>query len=179
MYQFGERGPQRISAAAFTTGGGYHFARLPMNPQLWVYYDYATGDDLGGTFTTFNQLFPFGHLYLGFLDLVGRQNIHDLNVHLGLYPVPWVFFWAQYHHFTLDVARDALFNPASVPLRRDPTGRAGSDVGDEIDLLTNFHLGPHSDVLLGYSKLFAGEFIRRTGSPRSPELFYVQYSFRW
>jgi hypothetical protein len=32
---------------------------------------------------------------------------------------------------------------------------------------------------LGWSKLFAGEFWRRTGPPSDPQLFYAQYSFRW
>jgi hypothetical protein len=34
-------------------------------------------------------------------------------------------------------------------------------------------------VLVGFSKLYAGEFIKRTGPGVSPELFYLQYSFRW
>lgn len=36
----------------------------------------------------------------------------------------------------------------------------------------NFHLGPNSDILVGWAKPFAGGFIRNTGSPRNPELFY-------
>jgi hypothetical protein len=182
MYQFGERGPQPISAGAYTAGAGYHFRNLPMNPQVWFYYDYASGDHnpaRGHYFGTFNQLFPFGHLYFGFLDLVGRQNIHDLNAHLGLYPTNWTFFWVQFHHFELDSARDALYSPASTIERRDPTGRAGVSVGDEIDLLMNFHLDSHQDVVVGWSKLYAGTFIKRTGPAVSPELFYVQYTFRW
>ncbi len=37
---------------------------------------------------TFQQLFPFGHFYLGYLDLVGRQNIRDLNFQLSMHPIP-------------------------------------------------------------------------------------------
>jgi hypothetical protein len=33
--------------------------------------------------------------------------------------------------------------------------------------------------LVGYSKLFAGDFIRATGPAVSPELLYVMYNFRW
>src|SRR5262249_22662089 len=79
-------------AGAFTAGGGYHSKCCPMSPAFWVYYDYASGDDnpgVGNTRSTFNQLFPFGHYYFGFLDLVGRQNIHDINAHLNFYPTPW------------------------------------------------------------------------------------------
>jgi hypothetical protein len=42
----------------------------------------------------------------------------------------------------------------------------------------NFHLSNHQDLLLGYSKLFEGEFLERT-KPGSPDLFYLQYTYRW
>ena len=58
-------------------------------------------------------------------------------------------------------------------------GTAGLNVGDEIDLILSLQLDRHSNVLLGYSKLFEGDFIRATGPSVSPELMYLQYSFRW
>ena len=181
MLQLGERGSQSIVAGSVTAGAGYNFAEQPLNPTVWVYYDYATGDRSpnAGNFNTFNQHFPFGHYYMGYLDLVGRQNIHDLNFHLWLWPTKWVALQAQYHLFQLDSSRDALYGPAGAPLRRSPLGTAGRDVGDEVDLIANFHLGPHTDVLVGYSKLFAGDFLRNTGPGRSPELFYLMYNVRW
>jgi hypothetical protein len=180
--QLGERGDQEVTAGMATVGGGYNFCKLPWNPTFWVYYDYASGDNdpnKGGTFSTFNQLFPFGHYYLGSMDLVGRQNIHDINCHLWLYPTKWITIWSMYHHFELDQAKDALYNSAGNVERRDPTGRAGTDVGDEIHFLANFHLSNHSDVLVGYAHLFSGPFIKQTGPGQDSELYYVQYCFRW
>jgi hypothetical protein len=37
----------------------------------------------------------------------------------------------------------------------------------------------HSDILVQYSHLYSGTFIKETGSPLSPDFFYVQYTFRW
>jgi hypothetical protein len=182
MYQCGDFVNQAISAGAVTVGLGYRFADLPLDPTFWIYNDWASGDHNPGTTNihgTFNQLCPFGHLYFGFLDDVGRQNIDDLNMQFSVRPVPWILTFVQYHIFRLDAAKDALYSAAGTPLRRDPTGRAGTDVGDEIDWTVNFHLTTHQDLFLGYSKLFAGEFIKRTGNPGSPELFYLKYSFRW
>ena len=104
-----------------TAGLGYHFADVPCNPTLWAYYDCASGDDEPGRgrYATFNQLFPFGHYYLGWIDLVGRQNIQDFNLHLYLYPDEWITVWTQYHCFQLDQPRDALYNAAGVG---DPPG---------------------------------------------------------
>jgi hypothetical protein len=181
-YQYGHFSSEEISAGAVASGLGYHFANLPMIPEFWVYNEWASGDHNGGLSSehgTFNQLFPFGHYYFGFLDLVGRQNIDDINMQFTFFPVKWNLVGFQYHMFRLDAAKDALYNAGGTAIRRDPTGRAGTDVGDEIDLFTNFHLSQHQDILLGYSKLFAGEFIKRTGSPGSPEFFYAQYSFKW
>ncbi len=183
MYQFGSWSNQVISAGAATTGLGYQFARLPFNPQFWVYNDWASGNQnptSGDIHGTFNQLFPWGHTYFGYLDLVGRQNIDDVSTQFGFYPAKWIFTTVQYHVFHLDSARDALYNASGTVIRSDPTGQAGTNVGDEIDFTTNFHLSLHQDIFLGYSKLFAGSFIHRTAGPQTgPALFYCQYSFKW
>jgi hypothetical protein len=181
-YQFGHFSTEEVSAGAFASGVGYHFADLPMTPEFWIYNEWASGDHNGGKSSahgTFNQLFPFGHYYFGFLDLVGRQNIDDLNMQFTFYPVKWNLVGIQYHMFRLDAAKDALYNAGGTAIRQDATGKAGTDVGDELDLFTNFHLSQHQDILLGWSKLYAGEFIKRTGSPGSPEFFYAQYCFKW
>jgi hypothetical protein len=183
MYQFGTWSNQIISAGAVTTGVGYLFANLPMNPQFWLYHDWASGSQnpLGGNIHgTFNQLFAWGHLYFGYLDLVGRQNIDDISMQFGFFPAKWILTTFQNHVFHLASARDALYNASGVPIRSSPTGTAGTYVGDEIDFTTNFHLDLHNDIFLGYSKLFAGEFIHRTPGPQTgPALFYIQYSLKW
>ena len=182
MLQVGRYSNQQLQAAAVTTGAGYNFKDAPLTPQFWVYYDFASGDSnpgQGGKFGTFNQLFPFAHYYLGYLDLVARQNIQDFNMQFVAFPTKWVYLLAQYHNFHLAQARSPLFTAGGVPLRYDPTGAAGTYVGDEIDLIVNFHLTAHQDILIGYSKLFAGSFIKRTGPDVSPELFYLQHQLRW
>ncbi|MBI3837778.1 MAG: alginate export family protein [Planctomycetia bacterium] len=182
MLQVGRYSNQQLQAGAVTTGAGYRFKDVKMTPQFWIYYDFASGDSQprqGGKFGTFNQLYPFGHYYFGYLDLVGRQNIQDFNMQLVMFPTDWITFLMQYHDFHLAQARSPLFNAAGAATRVDPTGAAGTDVGNEIDLLLNFHMTAHQDILIGYSKLFAGQFIRQTGPNVSPELFYLQHQLRW
>jgi len=180
--QFGERADQSILANAFTAGVGYNFKDCPMSPQFWVYYDYASGDPnpgTGNTYRTFNQLFPFGHYYFGYIDVVGRQNIHDINGQFAIYPTKWLVLGAQLHIFRLDSPTDALYNAAGIPIRRDRTGQAGSSVGEEIDIFANLHIDKHQDVYLSYSHLYAGDFIRKTGNALSPSYLFIQYSYRW
>ncbi len=179
--QRGQVNGKDLEAYFWTAGLGWEFKCAPWRPQLWVVNDYASGtaDPMGKKVQTFQQLFPFGHYYLGFVDAVGRQNINDLNVQLAAYPENWITLIAQFHHFTLAERRDFLYNAGGVTTRRSPTGAAGRDVGDELDLLVNLHLSQHSDLLFGYSKLFGGDFIKKTGPNVDPELAYVMYNFRW
>ena len=180
MYQFGQRSNLDISAFAVATGVGYRLP-MPMNPQAWIRYDFASGDgkSTDGRSNTFNQLFPFGHYYMGFLDRVGRQNIHDFNAQFTMHPVPWITFISQYHRFYLANNRDYLYNAAGLATLRDITGQSGSHIGDEIDFRANFHVNRHQDVLVGYSKMFSGNFLEKQAPGISPDLFYVQYNIRF
>lgn len=182
MFQLGSFSNQDKVAGGTASGLGYSFKDVTWMPQVWVNYDWASGDSrpgVGDTNTTFNQLFPFGHYYFGYLDLVGRQNIRDVSGQLVFFPENYITGLIQFHNFWLDSSRDALFSAAGVPLRRDRTGQAGNFVGNEIDLLLSVQLATHSNLLVGWSKLFAGDFIKRTGPDVSPELFYLQYNYRW
>jgi len=180
MYQFGQRSNLDISAFAVATGVGYRLP-MPMNPQAWIRYDFASGDGNpnDGNSNTFNQLFPFGHYYMGFLDRVGRQNIHDINAQFTLHPMPWFTFISQYHRFYLANNRDYLYNASGLATIVDPTGQSGSHVGDEIDFRANFHVNRHQDVLVGYSKLFSGNFLEKQRPGINADLFYVQYNIRF
>lgn len=182
--QLGSRGSRDIVAGMATLGAGYFFKDAVLTPTVWMYYDYASGDNNpnAGNFNTFNQTFPFGHYYFGWADLVGRQNIQDLNFHCYLYPTKWMTVWLQYHKFWLAAQRDALYNAGGVAIRRDATGLAGNDVGDEFDLVLNFHLTKHLDILTGYSYLFGGDFLQRTSGPNAAvdsSLYYLQFNYRW
>lgn len=184
MLQLGQQQQQDLLAGAATLGVGRHWKDTCWSPTVWVYYDYASGDanPNDGNFHTFNHLYPFGHYYLGWIDLVGRQNVHDLNAHVYFYPASWVTMFVQYHHFWLNHSTDALYNAAGVAYRRDPTGAAGNNVGDELDFVANFHLARYSDLLLGYSRLFGGDFLRGTASPTQAadaDLFHLTFSQRW
>jgi hypothetical protein len=182
--QFGKRGTSDIFAGMATAGVGYHAKDRRLNPTFWLYYDYASGDNTpnAGNFNTFNQLFPFGHFYMGWTDVVGRQNIHDVSASLTLYPAKWMTLWFQYHNFWLASARDALYGPGGAVLRRDPTGASGNYVGNEIDIITSFHLGKRTDLLVSYGYLFAGEFLRNTqpgGGSANVGTLAMILSYRW
>ncbi len=183
--QLGRRGNADVVAAMATAGLGYHAAEMLWNPTFWIYYDYASGDGSpnSGKFTTFNHLFPFGHYYFGWADIIGRQNIHDLNLALYLYPAPWLTLWLQYHNFWLARRKDALYGVAGQAIRRDPTGAVSPYVGQELDVIVNVHLSKRTDLMFSYAHLFAGGFLRQTQPPGtgSPDVGVLALIFntRW
>ena len=78
-YQFGRQsGLQQNQDAGFGTAGvGHKYPDRLWKPTVWFYYDYASGNFPGGDFNRFNQLFPLGHKYFGFIDAVQRSNIES------------------------------------------------------------------------------------------------------
>jgi hypothetical protein len=181
--QLGTLDKRNVVAGMYTGGLGYWLKDTKWTPTVWAYYDYASGGGADkGTSHTFNQLFPFGHYYMGWIDYVGRQNIHDLNFHLYVYPTKWVTSWVQFHNFWLASPSDALYNAAGNAIRRSATGKAGSHVGQELDLVTNFHLTTHTDLFLGYSYLWGGDFLKNTdprNGTQNASFFFIQGSYKW
>ena len=177
----GVLGDKSLLAHASSVGGGYCFKDIPTKPQFWLYYEGASGNKntASGPVNTFQQLFPFGHYYFGGTDQIGRQNINDFNGQFLFYPTNWITCLAQYHILRLDSATDALYNAAGVAIRRDPTGKAGTDVGEVLNFIVNFHLDKHQDVFLQWTHLYAGQFIKKTGPGGDLNAVYLQYSYRW
>ncbi|HVA49142.1 MAG TPA: alginate export family protein [Pirellulales bacterium] len=183
-YQFGRYGTQLQSAGMTVSGVGYEYAQARTKPRLWLYYDWASGDANPGNSRhgTFNQLFPWGHRYFGFMDLVGRQNIRDLNLQAALSPSEKTNFLLWYHIFHLAQARDALYNATGTPIRISPNGTAGTYVGQELDLLFQIVVNPRADVLFGYSHFFAGSFVKNTdpaGVSGNADFYYSQWTWRF
>jgi hypothetical protein len=62
---------------------------------------------------------------------------------------------------------------------RPGTGTDARYVGAELDLLATYGVTRHLLTYAGWSRFFAGEFIRRTGPHRDSDFVYaaIQYTF--
>jgi hypothetical protein len=195
-YQFGQFGGQNISAYSIAAEAGYTLAKCPMTPRLYLGFDLATGNDNAdgsGTFGTFNQLFPLGHAYFGYIDVIGRQNIID--VHPGaevtlLQNAQYakkVTLRTDYHLFWRENENDAVYNvlaggaatPPQAGVLRAAGGSSDMFVGSEIDVLLNWQIDRHLLLYGGYSHFFAGDFIEDTGASRDIDFAYfaLVYTF--
>jgi hypothetical protein len=156
---------------------GFRLPDLPGRPRLFAGFDYASGDDGGGSLNTFNQLFPLGHAYHGYIDAVGRQNMVDFNQGVSV-KAAGVAASAAHHVFWRAREEDALYHAGGGVVR---PGAAGSDrhVGHEVDLTVKKPLGSRWLLLAGYSRFFAGAFLDETGPGEDVDFIYtsVQYTF--
>jgi hypothetical protein len=178
--QFGDNTNGSDHWATFgTVGLGRKNDKHCWKPALWCYYDYASGGAARGAGTGFNHLFPLGHKYLGFMDLFGRSNIESPNVLFTMQPHKKVKFLAWYYYFFLEDVRDtpyninmAAFNAGNAPASRD--------LGHEIDLICTFIVNRRSEVLVGYSHFFAGDYYRLTpGVPSQDDADFVYCQYHW
>ena len=176
--QFGTLGGSNILAGMFTANVGYALP-LPVPSRAYLNFDYASGDgEPGGSVGTFNQLYPLGHLYLGNMDYVGRQNIVSPSAGISVTPLPGLSLSLTQFFFWRASDRDALYNAAGAVLRPG-TGTDARYVGAELDLLVNYQFNRHLLGYVGYSHFFTGPFIDRSGPGRDSDFVYValQYTF--
>jgi hypothetical protein len=180
--QWGRWAGDTVQAWYWTVNGGYTFKDLAWSPRIGAGFDWASGDEdpLDGKVGTFDQLFPLGHAYYGYLDLVGRQNLTAVNVSLSAEPVAKKVKTAiAYHTFWLNANEDAMYNAGGGAVRRDPTGNSGTEIGHELDVTLKWKVCRHSTMLLGYSHFWHSDVIRQTGVSEDADLFYVQYGFKF
>lgn len=178
-YQFGDVGDGDISAFMVATQIGYRFAEVWSAPRVFVGFDYASGDrSPGGNVQTFNQLFPLGHAYLGWIDAIGRQNIIALSSGVTFSPVERLTVDLHGHYFWRANREDALYNVGGGVSRPGAAG-ISREVGGEIDLLLRYQLDVHTQLMLGFSHFFAGDFVKESGPSRSMSFLYTGLEYRF
>ena len=177
--QFGHVGQGRVGAGMFTSVLGYTLPVKDLTPRVYLEFDYASGDKKpGGGVGTFNQLYPNGHSYLGYIDYIGRQNIISPSAGVAVIPVHDLTLSLQQYLFWRASDRDGLYNKSSV-LLRPGTGTRALYVGAETDLLATYNFTRHLQGYAGYSFFSSGGFIEKTGRDKNSNFFYaaLQYTF--
>lgn len=176
--QFGENADGSDHSAGFATAGvGRKLPGLMFSPVVWLWYDWASGDDTVGN--GFHHYEPLVHKYNGFMDIFGRRNLNDVNVQAiaTLTDKTKLLLW--YHYFSLANGNDVPYNVTMTPFAGLTGGSSGSkDLGHEIDCVVTQAVTPRSSILFGYSHFFAGKYYATTpGVPYNGDatFFYTQW----
>jgi hypothetical protein len=178
-YQFGHVGSGNVNAYMFGTEIGYLVSEWLWKPRFSAGFEMGSGDnEPGGDVETFNQLFPLGHAYFGYIDLIGRQNARDLHLDLRVAPFEKLTAKLSGHFFWRDSTADALYSASGAATRPGSAG-SSSTIGQEIDVTWTYRHNRHTTLELGYSHFFAGEFIEESGPSNDIDFLYLQarYTF--
>jgi len=182
--QFGNHNGLDVDAYMWTVVGGYTLADAPFTPRFALDVDYASGDSNAndGDYGTFNQLFPLGHAYFGYLDLIGRQNIIQVMPSVTMKTTSTTTLRASWSDFELAKQGDFLYNASGAIAsgQSAATLNTGDDVGHEVDLTLGWKptfMAPHGEFLFGYSWFNPGSFVEGWGNGQDANLMYAQYTF--
>jgi hypothetical protein len=174
MYQFGKFGAADHAAGAFVTGVGHDFPDAEWKPQVWVYYDWSSGDETVGN--AYHHLFPLTHKYWGWMDLFGFRNLEDFNVQLNAKPHEKLKFTAWWHMFYLQDGDDVPYVVTAAPFTTTPGG--DQELGQEIDFILSWQVTPRLLIDFGYSHFFAGDWYTTNPTPNlfsgDADFYYVQ-----
>ena len=178
--QVGERGDTDIVAWMVAAELARNFDEISGRPRLWIGFDIASGDGdpNDSRLGTFDQLYPLGHAYLGYIDVIGRQNIIDLHGGVQVKPLDKLIVKLAGHLFWRENDDDALYNAGGAVVR--PGGPVDNTyVGSEIDVLLIYNLDKHTKLTFGYSHFFPGSFVNNTGTGDDIDFFHtgVQFTF--
>ncbi len=162
-------------AYALVAQGGYTWTEHMWQPRLAVLYSYASGDknpaDLDSG--TFQNLFATTHLHYGYMDLNSLQNLHDIRFTFAAKPKANLSLAAEVHFQFLDRNTDFWYNVAGAPRNfAGPAAGSGGGyrvnstysktLGTEIDLVASWHVIPSTQIEVGVSRYFRGDYIKQS-----------------
>jgi len=174
-YQLGEVGAGDVSAWSFASQLGYRPGGG--TTRCWLGLDWASGDNNpGGDVQTFDQLYPLGHAYFGFIDAVGRQNAIDSSIGLSCKAAEKVTLLLAGHSFWLADKSDALYNAGGAPSRA-PGSFQSSWLGWEVDATATWKPERHVATQVGVSRFFAGDALEESGPSEDVDFAYLSVNF--
>lgn len=181
-YQFGRDNNERVQAGFFTSKLGSTFSQMPWTPQLSFLYYYGSGDKQkgDGTNSTYDVLVPLVHAYWGIIDNLSGQNLNDYALQATVKPHAKLTGLAAFHWFNQVTAADNVYNVAGAPVGGLNTG---TNLGQELDLISTYSYNPNFDVQFGYSWFWYGSHFsgaNLNGKPlEDATQLYIQTSLRY
>lgn len=172
--QRGDFGEKDISAKAFVFKLDYNINTF-LNPKVGFEFDWGSGDKNpeDNKRETFDNLYPTGHKFYGYMDRASLQNLKNYAFHIYLNLKENSNLEISYHNINLDTSADSLYLASRKPFIQGTKGQSAK-VGDELDFALNFKMNKNFNFLLGYSYFWAGEFLKENGRPDDAEYFYFQ-----
>jgi hypothetical protein len=131
-------------------------------------------DPADGRFGRFDPVSFGEHGFQGALDLASASNVIDRRAGIAFEPAPGWTFTTDLHTLALASPTDAWVDGAGAPVRRDPTGGSGTDLGREVDTTVRWRGRSRFAALAGASRFDPGAYVKATGGGAPVAWAFVQ-----
>ena len=163
--------------AALVHVGGSYTSGLPGRLKLGTAFNLGSGDDdpADGVHGTFDQLYPLGHAYYGYMDLFALQNLRNAEVTLeAALPRRTTLRVALQDFALLSPGVDAWYNVGGAVVHHAGEAAISPHVGNELDITVRLPVGPVG-LEVGYGRFFGGAYLREAGfTLDTADFFYLQ-----
>lgn len=178
--QFGTFANDNISSWGAYGIIGYKPPDWKTSPRFSVEYQYGSGDDdpNDGKMSTFDQLFPTGHLYQGTADRIGWRNVKDIRAGVTLQLAPKVSLTLDYFSFWLASRNDNLYAVnGSISVRTPDGGAVNGHVGQELDAIVMWRPRGHIAIGSGFGYFITGGFLKETTPGHRSTFGYLMLNY--
>ena len=162
--------------AVLAHAGGSFTSGLPGGLKIGAAINAASGDGdpADGAHRTFDQLYPLGHAYYGYMDLFALQNLRNAEVTVeAALPGRARLRVALQDFVLLAPGADAWYNVGGAVVHRADAA-VSPHVGNEIDVTVRVPVGPVG-LEVGYGRFFGGAYLRDADfALRTADFFYLQ-----
>ena len=163
--------------AALVHAGGSYTTGLPGRLKFGAAFNLGSGDDdpTDGVHGTFDQLYPLGHAWYGYMDLFALQNLRNTEVSVeALLPRRTRLRVALQDFVLLAPGADAWYNVGGGGVHQAAGAALSSHVGNELDVTVRLPVGPVG-LEAGYSRFFGGAYLRDADfRVDTADFFYLQ-----
>ena len=174
--QTGRYGGLEHRAALVHVGGSYATG-LPGRLTFGAALNLGSGDDdpADGVHGTFDQLYPLGHAWYGYMDLFALQNLRNTEVTVEAALPRRARLRVALHDFALLApGADAWYDAAGAVVHRAADAALSPRVGAELDVTVRLPAGPLG-LEAGYGRFFGGAYLRDAGfALDTTDFFYLQ-----
>jgi hypothetical protein len=147
----------------------------------------ASGGSGPSVISTFDNLYPTNHPFYGIMDLQSWRNMAEVAVGVDQRLSPSLLARLSYHRLGLLNKTDGWYaasgalNPRPGGVYRDPTGRSGMDVGQEIDLEAVWTARKNCTLSAGIAGFAPGRFVSRAApqEAQAQTWGYIQFQIRF
>ena len=145
--------------------------------KLGAAFNFGSGDDdpADGVHGTFDQLYPLGHAYYGYMDFFALQNLRNAEVTAEAELPRGARLRIALQNFALIApGADAWYDVGGAVVHRSADATISPQVGNELDITIRLPAGPVA-LEVGYGRFFGGAYLQAADFRLdTADFFYLQ-----